>query len=126
MEATNSSINIATILLIGMGGLIVLSLITLAVYFFGGPSPLERNALGRIENAVKPEDALRAERQFRGQRLIATLILVLLVWGGLYQAAPAQTEQATVSFFQAVGIAAGRVQEATKALLHELGIGNER
>lgn len=88
MEAATSSFNIVTFMLIGMLVLIVISLFTLASYFWGARSPLERNALSRIDAALPPADVLQAHRQFRNQRLAASLLGVLVLWFVLHQAAP--------------------------------------
>jgi hypothetical protein len=125
MEASNSSFNIATIMLVGMFVLVIVSFVTLAIYFFGGRTPLERNALGRIENALAPADVLRAHREFRSQRMAAALVVFFIAGFFLHQAAPVQTEQATTAFFEAVSITLGAAKDAAVALGQELGIGNE-
>jgi flagellar basal body-associated protein FliL len=117
MDTPDSSINIATILLILIGGLVVLSLLTLAVYFFGGSSPLERNALGRVEAAQKPEEVLKAQRQYSSLRLIFTLVVVLGFYLFLRGTAPEQTDQAISAFVEAVSIALNKVQMAMRTLL---------
>lgn len=125
MDIFDSSINLATIALIGMGVAVVLSLITLMIYFFGGPSPMERHLLGRIEANSSPGDVLRAQRQYRTQRLAWILLFVLIIWAVLYQAAPMQMEQAGAAFFEAVSITARAARDATGALVQELRSGNE-
>ena len=125
MESANSTFNLATIALLVMAGAIIVSVLTLVFYFFGGSGPLERNALGRVEAALAPADVLRAQRQFRSQRIGMLIFAGVVTWAFLHQAAPAQTEQATASFFEAVAIAAGSIRDAGVAVAQELGIGNE-
>jgi len=123
MENAGTPFNLATYALLFMAGAIILSIASLAFYFFGGGGPLERNALGRVEAAISPADVLRAQRQFRSQRFAVLLLTGVLVWVFLHQAAPAQTEQATASFFEAVAVTAGTVRDALVALAQELGFG---
>jgi hypothetical protein len=123
METSTSSFNIATFMLIGMFVLVVVSFFTLAVYFFGSRSPLERNATGRIEAALPAADVLQAHRQFRSQRMVASLLGLL--WLVLHEAAPSQTDQATASLFEAVSIALRSARDGIVTLAEELGIGNE-
>ena len=125
MESADSSFNLATYALLFMAVAIGISVVTLALYFFGGGGPLERNAIGRMEAALAPADVLRAQRQFRSQRFAMLLATGVLVWVFLHQAAPAQTEQATASFFEAVTISARTVRDATVVLAQELGFGDE-
>ena len=125
MESADSSFILATYALLFMAVAIGISVVTLALYFFGGGGPLERNAIGRMEAALAPADVLRAQRQFRSQRFGILLVTLIAAWLFLHQAAPAQTEQATTSFFEAVTVAAGIVGDATVALAQELGIGND-
>jgi hypothetical protein len=124
MEASTSSFNIATFILIGMGVLVVMSLVSLSAYFFGVRSPLERNALGRMENALAPADVLRAHRQFRSQRLVFSLLSLFVLWVVLHNAAPEQTEQATDSFVEAVSIALRAAGVSARFLAEELGVIN--
>lgn len=125
MQTSTSSLNIATLMLIGMFALVILSLLTLAIYFFGGQSPFERNIKGRIEAAVNPAEVLTAHRQYNRFRLVFTLAMMVGFYVLLYRTAPAQTEQATQSFFAAVGVVVQQGREAVGDLLEELGIGNE-
>lgn len=125
METVDTPINLAAILLVGMGVAVLLSLITLAFYFFGGYSPVERHVHGRVEANINPAEVLAANRQFRNQRLAATLLGVFLLWFFMHQAAPAQTEQATASFFEAISVTVSVARDAVVRVAQELGIGNE-
>lgn len=125
METVDTPINLATILLAGMGVAVVVSLVTLAIYFFGGRSPVERHVHGRVEANINPAEVLAANRQFRNQRFAATLLGIFLIWFFMHQAAPAQTEEATASFFEAVSITVSATRDAVVRVAHELGIGNE-
>ena len=125
METVDAPINLAMILLVGMGVAVILSLITLAFYFFGGYSPVERHVRGRVEANINPAEVLAANRQFRNQRFAAGLLGIFLIWFFMHQAAPAQTEQATASFAEAVSITVSATRDAVVRVAHELGIGNE-
>ena len=120
MEPVNSSINLVTLVLIGIGIVVVLSLFTLGYYFFGGSSPLERNALGRIEAAQKPEDVLKAQQRFSNRRLFFAIMLAFGFYLFLHQAASEQTDQATTSFFEALTIAVSQLLAGMKAVASEV------
>lgn len=120
MEPVNSSINIVTLVLVGIGVLIVLSLFTLAYYFFGGSDPLERNALGRIEAAQKPEDVLKAQRQFTSLRFAFTIVMVFGCYLFLRGAAPVQTDRAITALFEAFTIAMSQLLAGMKAVASEV------
>jgi hypothetical protein len=120
MEQGNFSINIVTIVLIGIGVLVVFSLFTLAFYFFGESSPLQRNALGRIEAAQKPEDVLNAQRQFSSLRLAFAIVMVFVLYLFLRGAAPVQTDQAIAAFFEAFTIAMSKLFVGIKAVVSEV------
>lgn len=120
MEPVNSSINIVTLVLIGIGVVVVLSLFTLGFYFFGGSSPLERNALGRIEAAQKPEDVLKAQRKYSSRRLAFTIFVAFGFYLFLHRAAREQTDQATTAFFEAFTIAVSQLLAGMKAVASEV------
>ena len=125
METVDTPINLPTILLVGIGVAVIFSLITLAFYFFGGYSPVERHVRGRVEANINPAEVLAANRQFRNGRLAATLLGIFLLWFFMHQAAPTPTEQATASFFEAVSITVSATRDAVVRVAQELGIGNE-
>ena len=125
MQTSASSLNLVTILLISMFVLVLLSLLTLAIYFFGGRSPLQRNVKGRIEAAVNPAEVLTAHRQYNRFRLIFTLALVVSFYWILHRTAPAQTEQATNAFLEAISITVRAARDGAGALVQELRSGNE-
>jgi uncharacterized BrkB/YihY/UPF0761 family membrane protein len=125
MDPINSSFNLATFILVGFAVLVVFSMISLFVFWFVVPSPLERNVYGRIEAAQKPEDVLKAQRSYAGWRFLVGAAFLIGGLGWLYIAAPDQTRTAAASFGEAVVIAGGDLIDATRSLLQELGIGNE-
>ncbi len=123
MEASNSSINIATILLVGMIVVGFLSLVTLAIYFFGGESPLERNALGRIEAARNAADVLLEQRRFSRARFTFWVGVIGIVIAALFVASPDDMMNATVSFVDALLVAVGKVRSAMDMLVQQLRSG---
>ena len=69
-------------------GAIMLSVITLFIYFFGGPNPLSRNAEARLEAAQNPGQLLELWRQYRRRRRLGVLAVLALMFVGLVLLAP--------------------------------------
>lgn len=82
--------NLATVTILVIGVLVVISILWLFIYFFGGRDPLRWNAEARVEAAQNPANLLQADREFRRQRNILkffALVIVILVF---VQLAPTQ------------------------------------
>ncbi len=77
MNINDPSFNLVTVVLIVMGVVIVLSLLSLFVFWFGGRDPLRWNAEARVEAAQNPGNLLQADREYR--RRLTSLRLLFLV-----------------------------------------------
>jgi hypothetical protein len=117
MDASYSSVNIVTMVLIGIAVLVMLSVFTLGVYFFGGSSPLERNAKGRIEANLKPEEVLTAHRQYNRFRFVFALSVMTGLYLILRRSAPVETAQATDALLEALSVTLNKLRELLAGLL---------
>ncbi len=83
--------NIATVTILVIGALVIISIVWLFIYFFGGRDPLRWNAEARVEAAQNPANLLNADREFRRQRNILRLLALIIVVLVFVQLAPTQS-----------------------------------
>ncbi len=61
-----------------LAGLVVLSVISLYNYFFGGADPLMKNAHARVEAARSPNELVAAGQDWRDRRRKGCLLLIFI------------------------------------------------
>lgn len=81
MNAGGLSLDINTLMLVAVVTVLLLSVRTLIVYFFGANGPLMKNTQARLEANKKPEELIpAAERDIAIRRFIAVGIVLGVIW----------------------------------------------
>lgn len=81
MAISDITIDFNTIVLVAFVVVLLWSLRTLFLYFFGGNDPLMRNTGARIEANRKPEELLPVAKAYESEkRFRALLFLVAIIW----------------------------------------------
>lgn len=81
MATGDITIDFNTIVLVAFVVVLLWSLRTLFLYFFGGNDPLMRNTGARIEANRKPEELLPVAKAYESEkRFRALLFLVAVIW----------------------------------------------
>ena len=110
MNLNDPSFNLVTAFLIVMGVVIVFSVLSLFVFWFGGRNPLRWNAEARVEAAQNPGNLLQADREYR--RRLNALRLFFLVGGVVIMVQIAPKESRAVA--DAVGMLLVEVLRAVR------------
>jgi hypothetical protein len=98
MNIHDPSINLATIALIVMGVVIIFSVLSLFVYWFGGRDPLRWNAEARVEAAQNPGNLLQADREYRRRQNWLRFLFLVTAVVILVQLAPHQARAVVDAF----------------------------
>ncbi len=88
--------------------LVVLSIITLFNYFFGGPDPMRSNAQARVDAAQKPEILLADYRRYQRRKAVGALFVVTVLFGVLVFLAP----EAAMTIVNGIWMAGVEIAEA--------------
>ncbi|MFO7634328.1 MAG: hypothetical protein R6W76_17395 [Caldilinea sp.] len=81
MDADEFSLDINTLVLVAVVVVLLWSVRTLFVYFFGASGPLMKNTYARLEANKKPEELIpAAERDVAVKRFWALVAILAVVW----------------------------------------------
>lgn len=119
MDTFNSSSNIVTFILIGIGVFVFWSGVTLFRYFFGGRNPLEWNTIARVEAAQNPANLMSAYNDYQSRRFLLTFFGILFAVGSLVLFAPDQAAIILAALRDALGIIFGRLVESARVFLEQ-------
>ena len=84
MTAGNVTLDFNTIFLVVVVIVLLVTLRTLFLYFFGANDPLMRNTEARLEANRKPEELIPAARAYEASRRFWALIIIIIVMWSLY------------------------------------------
>jgi hypothetical protein len=100
MTAGTVTLDFNTIFLVGVVIVLLLTLRTLFLYFFGANDPLMRNTEARLEANRKPEELIPVARAYEANRRFWALIVVLIVMWSLYGINPEASAALASSVWQ--------------------------
>jgi hypothetical protein len=117
MEILPSSLTLSGVTLVGVGLLVIVGLVSLIRFWFGGPDPFVQNAAARVEAGQNPANLLTAGLQYRRARRLRGVIVVAFVFALLTIFVPDAAEAIVEGFARAVGFVFAKLMSLLQALL---------